>query len=172
MTVNIIGAGFAGVEASYFLAQRSINVNLFEMRDKKQTPVHKTNYFAELVCSNSFKSNSLENAHGLLKKELEESGSLIIKTAYETSVPAGGALAVDRELFAGKITEIIKSNKNINFINDEVVSLENFIKNNEKVIIATGPITSSAMVKEIKKLINDDSLYFFDAEHLSLMGAP
>ena len=163
MKINIIGAGFAGVEAAFFLANKGFQINLFEMRDKKMTPAHKTAFFAELVCSNSFKSISTENAHGLLKRELQELNSIILKTAFNNSVPAGNALAVDREKFSMEITHIIKNNKNINFINQEITSLNKFFKNDEITIIATGPLTSNNLQKNIKKIIGDKSLFFFDA---------
>jgi methylenetetrahydrofolate--tRNA-(uracil-5-)-methyltransferase len=163
MNINIIGAGFAGVEAAFYLAKKGYCINLFEMRDKKMTPAHKTSLFAELVCSNSFKSISIENAHGLLKKELQELDSIIIKTAYMNKVPAGNALAVDRNKFSSDITKIIKKNKNINFINKEIISLDNILKNNELTIIATGPLTSDNLKKSIIRLVGQNSLFFFDA---------
>ncbi len=161
--INIIGAGFAGVEASFFLANKGFKINLYEMRSKKTTPAHKTNLFAELVCSNSFKSTALDNAHGLLKKEMEIFDSLIIKTAYENFVPAGGALAVDREKFSSSITKKIKDHPNITTFNEEIVSVDKWLDNNEVVIIATGPLTSSRLEKSIIKIIGQKSLYFFDA---------
>ena len=161
--INIIGAGFAGVEASFFLANKGFKINLYEMRSKKTTPAHKTNLFAELVCSNSFKSTALDNAHGLLKKEMEIFDSLIIKTAYENFVPAGGALAVDREKFSSSITKKIKDHPNITTFNEEIVSVDKWLDNNEVVIIATGPLTSSKLEKSIIKIIGQKSLYFFDA---------
>ena len=161
--INIIGAGFAGVEASFFLANKGFKINLYEMRSKKTTPAHKTNLFAELVCSNSFKSTALDNAHGLLKKEMEIFDSLIIKTAYENFVPAGGALAVDREKFSSSITKKIKEHPNITIFNEEIISIDKWLDNNEVVIIATGPLTSSKLEKSIIKIIGQKSLYFFDA---------
>lgn len=163
MNINIIGAGFAGVEAAYYLANKNFHVKLFEMRDKKMTPAHKTSFFAEPVCSNSFKSNSVDNAHGLLKKELHELDSIVLNTAYKNNVPAGNALAVDREKFSSEITEIIKKNKNIEFINQEIVSINKFIENNEITIISTGPLTSDGLQETVKNIFGNKSLYFFDA---------
>ena len=163
MNINIIGAGFAGVEAAYFLAKRGHKVNLYEMRDVKMTPAHKTAFFAEPVCSNSFKSTALDNAHGLLKKELEELDSIIIKCAYQEKVPAGGALAVDRESFAKRVTELISTTENITIIRDEVRSFDAFLKKNESLIIASGPLTSPELSKAIQKIIGKDFLFFFDA---------
>ncbi len=157
--VNIIGAGLAGTEAAWQLAKRGILVNLYEMRPHKMTPAHKTSLMAELVCSNSFRSDSLENAAGLLKKELSMLDSLIIQTARCSSVPAGGALAVDRKKFSEIITEKIISNKNINIINEEI---EN-IPDDAPTIIASGPLTSKSLSENIKKFIGEKYLHFFDA---------
>ncbi|MBN2544610.1 MAG: methylenetetrahydrofolate--tRNA-(uracil(54)-C(5))-methyltransferase (FADH(2)-oxidizing) TrmFO [Spirochaetes bacterium] len=163
MIVNIIGAGFAGVEACSFLSKKGFNINLYEMRDKKLTEAHKTKFFAELICSNSFKSLSMTNAHGLLKKEMEELDSLIIKTAYEYRVPAGNSLAVDRDKFARSVTKKIKNLPNVNFVNEEITSLNDFLKKDEFLIIATGPLTSEKLQEEIIKLAGEKSLFFFDA---------
>ncbi len=163
MTVNIIGAGFAGAEACWFLSKKGYDINLYEMRDKKLTEAHKTRYFAELICSNSFKSLSETNAHGLLKKEMEELDSLIIKTAYENRVPAGNSLAVDRDKFAESITKKITSLSNVNFINKEIINLKEMIKDGNPVIIATGPLTTESLQKEIIELAGQKSLFFFDA---------
>lgn len=162
-TISIIGGGFAGVEAAYFLAKKGFKVELYEMRGKKTTEVHKTNFLAELVCSNSFKSMSIENAHGLLKEELSILGSLIVEIAKKTSVPAGQALAVDREKFSQMITQLIQNMPNITIINEEVTTLDKWINSNETVIIATGPLTSENLQKSIIKLIGENSLFFFDA---------
>src|SRR5512138_2852548 len=124
MTIDIIGAGFAGAEAAYFLALRGLGVNLHEMRPIKMTEVHQTANFAELVCSNSFKSMDVLNAHGLLKKETEICGSLVIREAYKNAVPAGQSLSVDREKFSEGITNAIRNHPLINIINEEVVSLD------------------------------------------------
>ena len=163
MIINIIGAGFAGVEAAYFLAKKGCKVNLYEMRDKKMTPAHKTAFFAEPVCSNSFKSTALDNAHGLLKKELEELDSIIIKCACQEKIPAGGALAVDRERFASRVTQELGEIENINIIRDEVRSFDEFIKKNEPLIISSGPLTSPKLSEAVQKLIGKDFLFFFDA---------
>jgi len=131
------------------------------MKPSKYSPAHKNKNFAELICSNSFKAKSVENAIGLLKKELETGGSLIIEAAYKTQVPAGGALAVDREKFAEYITDKIKSNKNIEIINEEITDLGRF--DSETVIIATGPLTSESLQNSIKNLLGEEYLFFFDA---------
>lgn len=156
--VTVIGAGLAGSEASYQLAKRGFKVKLYEMRPKKLTPAHKTGLFAELVCSNSLRSNSLENAVGLLKEEMRMLDSLIIRCADKTSVPAGGALAVDRDSFSEMITNEIRNNPNIEVIEEEILTIPN-----GPVIIASGPLTSDILSNEIKKLIKEEYLYFFDA---------
>jgi len=157
--VIVIGAGLAGSEAAYQLAKRGIKVNLYEMRPVKTTEAHKSDFFAELVCSNSLRSDSLENAVGLLKEEMRMLDSLIIRAADNTKVPAGSALAVDRDLFSKYITDEIKNNPLINVINEEVVE----IPENEHVIIASGPLTSDKLSESIMKLIDEDYLYFYDA---------
>lgn len=157
-TVTVIGAGLAGSEASYQLAKRGFNVKLYEMRPKKQTPAHKTGLFAELVCSNSLRAAGLENAVGLLKQEMRMLDSLIIRCADASSVPAGGALAVDRDIFSQLVTDEIRNNPNIEVIEDEVTSLPE-----GPVIIASGPLTSDALSATIKELINEEYLYFYDA---------
>jgi len=163
MIINIIGAGFAGVEACWFLSKKGYDINLYEMRDKKLTEAHKTEFFAELICSNSFKSLSMTNAHGLLKKEMEELDSIIIKTAYENRVPAGNSLAVDRDKFAEAITKKIKNLSNVNFINEEIINLNDLLKKDQFIIIATGPLTGENLQKEIIELAGEKSLFFFDA---------
>ncbi|QMS84733.1 methylenetetrahydrofolate--tRNA-(uracil(54)-C(5))-methyltransferase (FADH(2)-oxidizing) TrmFO [Candidatus Xianfuyuplasma coldseepsis] len=157
-TVTVIGAGLAGSEASYQLAKRGFNVHLYEMRPTTLTPAHKTGDFAELVCSNSMRSNSLENAVGLLKEEMRMLDSIIIRTADESQVPAGGALAVDRDIFSQKITNQIRQHPNITVIEEELKTIPD-----GPVIIATGPLTSDALSRAIKALIHEDYLYFFDA---------
>jgi len=156
--ITVIGAGLAGSEASYQLAKRGFNVRLYEMRPKKLTPAHKTGGFAELVCSNSLRANGLENAVGLLKEEMRMLDSLIIRCADQTKVPAGGALAVDRDLFSELVTNEIKNNPLIEVIEEELTEIPD-----GPVIIASGPLTSDALSDSIKKLINEDYLYFFDA---------
>ena len=160
MTVNVIGAGLAGCEAAYQLAKRGIGVRLFEMKPKKYTPAHHSEKFAELVCSNSFRANALSNAVGLLKEEMRMLDSLIMRCADKTSVPAGGALAVDREGFSSLVTNEIKNNPLIDVVYEEVSS----VCEDEYTIIATGPLTSDALTEEIKRLTGDEAyLHFFDA---------
>ena len=158
-SVRVIGAGLAGCEASYYLANKGYKVNLYEMRPKKMTPAHKTYKYAELVCSNSLRSDSLENACGILKKEMEVFNSLIIDVARSHSVEAGGALAVDREGYSEAVTNIINNHPNITVINEEVVNLEDDIPT----IVATGPLTSDTLSKSIKEKFGTDDFYFFDA---------
>ena len=163
--IIVIGAGLAGCEAAYQIAKRGIKVKLYEMKPKKFSPAHTNKDLAEIVCSNSFKSNLLTNACGLLKEELRRLDSLLIKCADETKVPAGQALAVDREKFSELVTQKIKSMDNIELIDEEIgdnIYLEDLIKNNI-VIIATGPLTSDKLSKEIMKLTGEDKLAFFDA---------
>lgn len=156
-TVTIVGAGLAGSEAAYQLAKRGIKVKLYEMRPKKFTSAHKTSGFAELICSNSLRAASIENAVGLLKEEMNRIGSIIMEAAYATKVEAGGALAVDRDLFSEYITNKLRSMENIEIINEEITSIPD-----GACIIASGPLTSDALHQEIVKLVGDH-LYFFDA---------
>lgn len=158
-SINVIGAGLAGSEAAWQIAERGINVSLYEMRPKKMTPAHHTSGFAELVCSNSLRGNSLTNAVGLLKEEMRRCNSLIIEAADYTAVPAGGALAVDRTNFSKYVTEKIKNHRNITVIEEEV---EN-ISYDATTIIATGPLTSDRLSSFIQKETHSDSLYFYDA---------
>ena len=163
--ITIIGGGLAGTEAAYQIAKRGIKVKLYEMKPKKYTPAHSNKNLAEIVCSNSFKSNLLTNACGLLKEELRRLDSLLIKTADETSVPAGQALAVDRERFAEKITDSIQANELIEIVNQEVgeeISIKDLAREGI-VIIATGPLTSEPLAKEIQEITGQDKLYFYDA---------
>lgn len=157
--VKIIGAGLAGSEAAYQLAKRNVKVDLYEMRPSRMTPAHRTGNFAELVCSNSLRSNSLENAVGLLKEEMRTLDSIIMRHADKNAVPAGGALAVDRESFSAGITEELKNNKNINIIESEVLDIDT----DNYTIIATGPLTSDSLAKKIKEITDSEYLYFFDA---------
>ena len=159
MKVNVIGAGLAGCEAAWQIAKRGIDVCLYEMKPKKHSPAHKLNSFAELVCSNSLRGASLENAVGLLKEELRLGGSLIMECALETQVPAGGALAVDREKFSASVTEKIKNNPHIEIINEEYTK----INPDEYTVIATGPLTSDGLYDEIKNFFGEGYLHFFDA---------
>ncbi|MEG3038829.1 MAG: methylenetetrahydrofolate--tRNA-(uracil(54)-C(5))-methyltransferase (FADH(2)-oxidizing) TrmFO [Erysipelotrichaceae bacterium] len=156
--VNIIGAGLAGCEACWQLVNRGIQVRLYEMRPKKMTPAHKSGEFGELVCSNSLRSNALNNAVGVLKEEMRMLNSLIIKIADETCVPAGSALAVDRDTFSKRISETIKQHPLVEVINDEVTSILD-----GPTIIASGPLTSDAMSKAIKDYLKEDTFYFYDA---------
>lgn len=159
LDVKVIGAGLAGSEAAFQLAERGVHVKLYEMRPVKMSPAHHTDKFAELVCSNSLRSNQLENAVGLLKQELRMLNSIIMKCADSNAVPAGGALAVDRENFSKSVTEKVLSHPNIEVIRNEVTS----INPDEYTIIATGPLTSESLSDEIKKLIESEYLYFYDA---------
>ena len=174
--INVIGGGLAGTEAAYQIAKRGIKVKLYEMKPKKYTPAHSNKDLAEIVCSNSFKSNLITNACGLLKEELRILDSLLIKTADEVKVPAGQALAVDREKFSKMVTEKINEIENIEVINREVVSQydESINDWNDKVIfeklineaitiIATGPLTSDSLSIGIKRLTGENELHFFDA---------
>ena len=161
-TVNVIGAGLAGSEAAWQLALRGIKVNLYEMKPLKFSPAHKNLDFAELVCSNSLRSDDYEhNAVGLLHEEMRRVGSLIMEAAAQTQVPAGGALAVDRQAFAAYITEKIRGQKNINIITQEITKLP--IDDADLTIIASGPLTSEALAAEILKLIDGETLSFYDA---------
>ena len=160
--ITIIGGGLAGSEAAYQIAKRGIKVKLYEMKPVKFSPAHINKNLAEIVCSNSFKSNLLTNACGLLKEELRRLDSLLIKIADETSVPAGQALAVDREIFSEKITKEIEKNENIEVIHEEITNIEEIAKEGI-VIIATGPLTSEGLVKDIQKITTQDKLYFYDA---------
>ncbi len=159
MKVVVIGAGLAGSETAYRIAQAGYKVDLYEMRPLKSTPAHTTGYFAEIVCSNSFGSESITSGSGLLKKEMEELGSLLLEVAKEFKVPAGQAFAVDREKFSRKTTEILESHPNINVIREEVKK----IPNADIIIIATGPLTSEEFSKEIQNLTSSQYLYFYDA---------
>lgn len=158
--VIVIGAGLAGSEAAWQLAKRGVNVDLYEMRPKKMTPAHKTQNFAELVCSNSLRANNITNAVGLLKEEMRRLDSLIIKCADATQVPAGGALAVDRDKFSEMITETIKNHPNINVIEEEITQIP---KGDIPVVVATGPLTSDALSQDIRTYTKQEGLYFYDA---------
>ncbi len=160
--ITIIGGGLAGTEAAYQIAKREIKVKLYEMKPIKFSPAHSNQNLAEIVCSNSFKSNLLTNACGLLKEELRRLDSLLIKIADETSVPAGQALAVDREVFSEKVTKIIEENEYIEVIHEEITNIEEIAREGI-VIIATGPLTSEGLAKDIQKLTTQDKLYFYDA---------
>ncbi len=157
--VKVIGAGLAGCEAAWQAAKLGADVRLYEMKPKKFTPAHTYPNFAELVCSNSFRSNQLNNAVGLLKAELSEMGSLIMEAAYATEVPAGSALAVNREAFSNYVTDKIKNNPGITVIEEEVSQ----INSDEITIVATGPLTSDGLSDKIKEITGDNQLHFFDA---------
>ncbi len=160
--ITVIGAGLAGCEAAYQIAKRGIKVKLYEMKPIKYSEAHSNENFAEIVCSNSFKSNLLTNACGLLKEELRRLDSLLIKIADETRVPAGQALAVDREIFSKKVTCELEKNEFIEIIRKEIVDIESLAKEGI-VIIATGPLTSEGLAKNIGKITGEDKLYFYDA---------
>jgi len=158
MEIKVIGAGLAGSEAAWQLAQRGLQVKLYEMKPIKMSPAHHSPDFAELVCSNSLRGDRLENAVGLLKEELRRCGSLIMECALATRVEAGGCLAVDREGFARMVTEKIRSHPNITVVHEEVTSIPE-----GPVIVATGPLTSDALSKSIGEYFGEDYLHFFDA---------
>ena len=158
MKVNVIGGGLAGSEAAWQLAERGFDVKLYEMRPQKTTGAHVTNRLAELVCSNSFGSKLPDRASGLLKTELDMLRSLLLEAAEEAAVPAGGALAVDRELFAGRVTETIENHPRITIIREEVTVVPD-----EPTIVATGPLTSPALALDIARLTGQEYLYFYDA---------
>lgn len=161
--IQIIGGGLAGTEAAYQIAKRGIKVKLYEMKPLQYSPAHSSENLAEIVCSNSFKSNLLTNACGLLKEELRRLDSLLIHIADEVKVPAGQALAVDREEFSRRVTQKIESNPNIEVIHEEIGdNLHELIKDSIT-IIATGPLTSEKLAEQIQELTGEDKLYFYDA---------
>ena len=164
--ITVVGGGLAGSEATYQIAKRGIKVKLYEMKPNNFSPAHSNNNLAEIVCSNSFKSNLHTNACGLLKEELRNLDSLLIKIADETAVPAGQALAVDREVFSKKVTEALESMENVEIIRQEVgkdgLSIASIAKDGI-VIIATGPLTSDALSKQILELTGENDLHFYDA---------
>ena len=158
MYINVIGAGLAGCEAAMQIASRNIKVHLYEMKPHKKTPAHHTDLFGELVCSNSLKAMRVESAAGLLKEEMRKLNSFLMKCADKCKVPAGGALAVDRDIFAKLVTEEIKNNPNIEVISEEITE----IPDDAITIVATGPLTSDSLAKSIQNMFGD-SLSFFDA---------
>jgi len=160
MKIRIIGAGLAGCEAAWQCARRSLEVELYEMRPVRSTPAHQTDKFAELVCSNSLKSESENTAPWLLKEEMRRAGSLLLRIARETSVPAGHALAVDREAFAARVTEAISAEPNITVVRREVTEIS---EDNGLTVVATGPLTSDAFSREIARLSGSDHLFFYDS---------
>lgn len=157
--VTVVGGGLAGSEAAWQIAERDIKVRLYEMRPVNNTPAHHTDKLGELVCSNSLRSNQLENAVGLLKEEMRRLGSLIMDCADNNAIPAGGALAVDREGFSQEITDRIISHPNIQVIREEITELPE----DKYIIVATGPLTSDKLAESIKELVNSEYLYFYDA---------
>jgi len=157
--VTIIGGGFAGSEAAWAAANVGVPVRLYEMRPVRQTPVHQTPYLAEPVCSNSFKSNLLTTASGLLKWEMRQLGSVVLQCAEEVAVPAGEALAVDRHLFAQAVTQRLDAHPLIEIVREEVTD----IPAERPLIIATGPLTSDALAQAIARLTGSQRLYFYDA---------
>ena len=156
--VNVIGAGLAGSEAAWQIAKRGVRVRLYEMRPVKQTPAHHTDKFAELVCSNSLRANTLTNAVGVIKEEMRMLDSVIMGAADQCAVPAGGALAVDRHEFSGYVTEKVKNHPLVEVINEEVTEIPEGIT-----IISTGPLTSPALAEKIQQVTGQDYLYFYDA---------
>ena len=160
MKIRVIGGGLAGCEAAYQLLKRGYEVELYEMRDgTKSMPAHKTQNLAELVCSNSLKSIAQDTGHGLLKLEMGKIGSLLLDAAYKTAVPAGGALAVDRELFSKEVEKGLKQFDNLTIIREEVTKIDETVPT----IIASGPLTSDALSKDIDRILGEDNLNFFDA---------
>ena len=158
MKINIIGGGLAGSEAALQIAKRGIEVDLYEMRPKKLTEAHKTDLFAEVVCSNSFGSMELKNPRGLLKEEASSLGSILLQVALRNKVPAGKALAIDRERFSKEVTSLIFSSRYINVIRKEVDKIPDGIT-----VIATGPLTSASFLKALGKALETENLYFYDA---------
>jgi len=158
--IKIIGAGLAGCEAAWQCARSGLEVELYEMRPVRSTPAHQTDKFAELVCSNSLKSESENTAPWLLKEEMRRAGSLLLEIARETSVPAGHALAVDREAFAGRVTEAVSAEPKIQVIREEVTAID---ETDGLTIVATGPLTSDALSREIARLSGSEHLFFYDS---------
>ncbi|RRG06611.1 MAG: FADH(2)-oxidizing methylenetetrahydrofolate--tRNA-(uracil(54)-C(5))-methyltransferase TrmFO [Lactobacillus sp.] len=156
--INVIGAGLAGSEAAWQAAQRGVHVDLYEMRPVKTTPAHHTAQFAELVCTNSLRANQITNAVGLLKEEMRQLNSVILAAADQNAVPAGGALAVDREPFSASVTERIKTLPNVTVHNEELTAFPE-----GPTVVATGPLTSPELAKQIQALNDSDGLYFYDA---------
>src|SRR6266513_1869421 len=162
MAVTIIGGGLAGSEAAWQAASADVPVVLHEMRPGTPTAVHKTDRFAELVCSNSFRGDKLDNAVGLLKEEMRRLGSLVMRAAHESRVPAGAALAVDRDRFAETVTRALIDHPLITIVREEITSIPG-TTGREPVIVATGPLTSDALSSDIAALVGADHLYFYDA---------
>ncbi|MBE7065043.1 MAG: methylenetetrahydrofolate--tRNA-(uracil(54)-C(5))-methyltransferase (FADH(2)-oxidizing) TrmFO [Ruminococcaceae bacterium] len=161
-TINVIGAGLAGCEAAWQIAKRGIKVRLYEMKPVKYSSAHSAEGLAELVCSNSFKAKNIDNGSGLLKEEMRRMGSLILEAADASAVPAGGALAVDRDVFSGIITKKLVENECVEIIRGEVKSITD-LPEADALIIATGPLTSDSLAKEISEITGNDGLSFYDA---------
>lgn len=157
-SINVIGAGLAGSEAAWQIAKRGLKVRLYEMRPEKKTLAHHTQNFAELVCTNSLRANQLTNGAGLLKEEMRRLDSIIMEAADAHNVPAGGALAVDRETFSSAITEKLTNHPNVEVIREELTAIPEGLT-----VIATGPLTSDPLAQAIKRLTDDEGLYFYDA---------
>src|SRR5215471_7091428 len=162
MSITIVGGGLAGSEAAWQAAARGVPVKLFEMRPSRPTAVHKTDRLAELVCSNSFRGDKLDNAVGLLKEEMRRMGSLVMRAAAESRVPAGAALAVDREKFSALVTRALAEHPLITIVRGEVSSIPPSSER-EPVVVATGPLTSDSLAAEIAVLVGSSHLYFYDA---------
>ncbi len=162
MGVTIVGGGLAGSEAAWQAASQGVAVTLHEMRPAHPTAVHRTDRLAELVCSNSFRGDKLDNAVGLLKEEMRRLGSLVMRAAEASRVPAGAALAVDRELFAQTVTDSLRDHPLITIVRGEVESIPDSTEQNP-VILATGPLTSAALSADIARLVGQEYLYFYDA---------
>ncbi len=159
LKINVIGGGLAGSECALYLANKGYNVNLYDIKEKQKTPAHHTTDYAEIVCSNSFKSDDENTASGVFKRELLQLGSTLLKVAYRHKVPAGQALAVDREAFSNEITEMIKNHKNIKTFCENV----NHFEQNAITVLATGPLTTTEMCETLKEKIGEDFFYFYDA---------
>ena len=160
--ITIIGGGLAGSEAAWQAASRGVPVTLYEMRPVRPTAVHKTDRLAELVCSNSFRGDKLDNAVGLLKEEMRRLGSLVLRAAEAARVPAGAALAVDREAFSARVTEALVSHALVTIRREELTAIPASSQQNP-VIVATGPLTSDALSADIAQLVGAEHLYFYDA---------
>ena len=161
--IRIIGGGLAGSEAAWQAASAGVPVTLYEMRPTRGTSVHQTGHLAELVCSNSFRGTKLENAVGLLKEEMRRLGSLVMRVADATRVPAGDALAVDRERFARGITQAIETNPAVTIRREEIARVPDDAHSRSPVIVATGPLTSDALSADLIRLVGSEHLYFYDA---------
>src|SRR5580765_4871240 len=162
MGVTIVGGGLAGSEAAWQAASVGVAVRLYEMRPSRPTAVHKTDHLAELVCSNSFRGDKLDNAVGLLKEEMRRLGSIVMRVDDECRVPAGAALAVDRERFAQAMTDVLRGHPLVTLVREEVTAIPPST-DRAPVILATGPLTSDALAADLRRLVGQDYLYFYDA---------